>query len=578
VDEFPMLTAITFLPLVGALIIFFWPKASDAMTRQIALWTSVATFVLSLVMLVGFETDQAGMQWREHMDWLPDVGINYDMGVDGVSIWLVVLTTLVSAISIYASFGPINRRVREYFIAMLLLEVGMIGVFVALDLFLFYVFFELSLIPMALLIGVWGSVNRVYAAVKFFLYTLAGSLLMLVGIVATYQSYFEQTGIRTLNILELQQGNYGHDFQMWVFAAFLIAFAIKIPMWPVHTWLPDAHVEAPTAGSVILAGVLLKMGGYGLIRFNLSLFEEASRDYAPWIIAFSCIAIIYGAVVALPQPDMKKLIAYSSVSHMGFVTLGIFAFNMQGLYGAMIVMLSHGLVTSGLFLCVGVVYDRAHTRLISAFGGLATRMPIYASIFGVLMFASIGLPGLSGFVGEFLAVLGAFREYRWAGIIAFFVVIIAAWYMMWMYQRVLFGRAGEAPDPHDNSLTDDERAWLAENAHGHGHAVPAVSGASGDEDAPEENVHSEHVPDVHASEGFSVGGADHGAHDAAAHHVGDDEHGHALAMPDLNSRELWTLVPLVILTVVMGVYPQLFMDAMRATFEAILQSYGGNGI
>jgi len=573
-----MLTVLTFLPLAGALIIFFWPGASPAATRQIALWTSIAAFVLSLVMLAGFETNEAGMQWSEHMDWLPDVGINYDMGVDGVSVWLVVLTTLVSTVAIYASFDSINRRVREYFIAMLLLEVGMIGVFVALDLFLFYIFFELTLIPMALLIGVWGSANRVYAAVKFFLYTLAGSLLMLVGIVATYQAYYEETGIRTLNVLQLAQGDYGETFQMWVFAAFFIAFAIKIPMWPFHTWLPDAHVEAPTAGSVILAGVLLKMGGYGLIRFNLSLFEEASRNYAPWIIALSSIAIIYGAVVALPQPDMKKLIAYSSVSHMGFVTLGIFAFNMQGLYGAMIVMLSHGLVTSGLFLCVGVVYDRAHTRLISAFGGLSTRMPIYSTIFGVFMFASIGLPGLSGFVGEWLAVMGVFREYRWAGIIAFFVVILSAWYMMWMFQRVIFGRAaGEAPDPHDNSLTADERAMLAND--GHGHAVPAVSGASGSgDDEPEENLNSEHVPNVHARDGHSVGGLDHGAHGADAHHDGEDDHGRGFAMPDVNSRELVTLVPLLILTIVMGVYPQLFMDAMQATFEAIVQQYDGTGI
>jgi NADH-quinone oxidoreductase subunit M len=552
-----MLTTLTFLPLVGALIIFFWPKASPTATRQIALWTSIATFVLSLVMLVGFETGEAGMQWSEHMEWLPAVGINYDMGVDGVSVWLVVLTTLLSAISVYWSFGPIETRVREYFIAMLLLEVGMIGVFVSLDLFLFYVFFELSLIPMALLIGVWGSANRVYAAVKFFLYTLAGSLLMLVGIVATYQAYFEETGIRTLNVLELAKGNYGHDFQMWVFAAFFIAFAIKIPMWPVHTWLPDAHVEAPTAGSVILAGVLLKMGGYGLIRFNLTLFEDAARDYAPWIIAISCIAIIYGALVALPQPDMKKLIAYSSVSHMGFVTLGIFAFNMQGMYGAMIVMLSHGLVTSGLFLCVGVIYDRAHTRLISAFGGLATPMPIYATLFGVLMFASIGLPGLSGFVGEYLSVIGVFREYRWAGAISFFVVILSAWYMMWLFQRIVFGRRpGEAPDPGDNALTDEERAMLTDHGHGHGHghAMPAVSGGSVDE--PEEHLHSEHRPDA------------------------DDDHGHGLniPMPDLSGREMWTLVPLVILTVLMGVYPQLFMDLMTATFEAILQPFGGNGV
>lgn len=576
-DDFPVLSVMTYLPLVGALIIFFWAKASPQATRQIALWTSVATFVLSLVMLVGFDPDESGMQWREHADWLPGVGINYDLGVDGISVFLVILTTLISVIAIIASFGSIQTRVREYFIAMLLLEVGMIGVFVSLDLFLFYVFFELTLIPMALLIGIWGSENRVYAAIKFFLYTLAGSLLMLVGIVATYQAYFDETGIRTLNILELQQGNYGYTFQLWVFAAFFIAFAIKIPMWPFHTWLPDAHVEAPTAGSVILAAVLLKIGGYGLIRFNLSLFEQAAEAWAPWIMVLSSIAIIYGALVALPQPDMKKLIAYSSVSHMGFVTLGIFALNMQGLYGAMLVMLAHGLNTGMLFLCVGIVYERAHTRLISAFGGLATRMPVYSTIFGVAMFASLGLPGLSGFVGEFLATIGAFREYRWAGVIAMFGVILAAWYLMWMYQRVVFGRAaGELPDPHDGHLTDEERAMIASQGdHGHGHApIPAVSGGSGQDRGVtgDERAESEHIPLLHA-EGEESVYADHEADEHA-----NGERGHAFEMPDVNARELATLIPLVILTIVLGVYPQPFMEVMQNSLEAVLQPFGGAGI
>jgi len=578
VDDFPILSITAYLPLLGALIIFFWPGATPSQTRQVALWSSIAALFASIVMLAGFDRDKAGMQWNEHVTWLPDVGINYTLGVDGVSVFLIVLTTLLSTISILASFEPIQHRIREYFIALLLLEVGMIGVFMALDLFLFYIFFELTLIPMALLIGVWGSANRVYAAIKFFLYTLAGSLLMLVGIVATYQSYYDQTGIRSLNILDLQQGVYGHTFQLWVFAAFFIAFAIKIPMWPFHTWLPDAHVEAPTAGSVILAGVLLKMGGYGMIRFNLSLFEDAAKDYAPWIIAISVIAIIYGALVALPQPDMKKLIAYSSVSHMGFVTLGIFALNMQGLYGAMIVMLAHGLNTGALFLCVGVVYNRAHTRLISAFGGLATRMPIYSTLFCAFMFASIGLPGLSGFIGEFLAILGAFREYRWAAIISFSVVILSAWYMMWLFQRVVFGRAaGELPDPHDGALTDEDRAMLAAHGghghdHGHGHAVPAVSGGSGvNED--EENLASEHVPSVHEE------GHDSDSHAVDADH-GADTHagGHAYDMPDLNRNELLTLIPLVILTIALGVYPEPVMDYMKASLEAILVPFGSSGV
>jgi NADH-quinone oxidoreductase subunit M len=567
VDDFPILSLITYLPLIGALIIFFWARATPQMTRQIALWTSLATFAASLVMVFAFDRHEAGMQLREHMEWLPGVGINYDLGVDGVSVWLVLLTTLLTSIAIFASFDPVQRRVREYYIAILLLEVGMIGVFVALDLFLFYIFFELTLIPMALLIGIWGSANRVYAAVKFFLYTLAGSLLMLVAIVATYQAYFDQTGIRTLNVLELAQGNYGHTFQMWVFAAFFIAFAIKIPMWPFHTWLPDAHVEAPTAGSVILAGVLLKMGGYGLIRFNLSLYPDAARDWAPIIMVLSVIGIIYGALVALVQPDMKKLIAYSSVSHMGFVTLGIFAFNMQGLHGAMIVMLSHGIVTGALFLCVGVVYERAHTRLISAFGGLATRLPVYSAIFGVFMFASIGLPGLSSFVGEFLAILGAFREYRWAGIIAMSVVILSAWYMMLMFQRVVFQRAaGEPPDPHDGTL---QHGSHPDHGHGHGgHAVAAVSGGSGMGMPEEENLESEHVPRVHDDPDMG-----HGLHHGADTHVGDVPH-----WPDLTRKELATLVPLLILTFVMGIYPALFMDLMNASLELVLMPFGGAGI
>jgi len=573
VDDFPILSLITYLPLLGALVIFFWTSASPAMTRRIALWTSILTFIASLVMLVGFDTGKSGMQWTEHLTWLPSVGVNYDLGVDGISVWLVVLTTLLGMISILASFDPINRRVREYYIAMLLLEVGMIGVFLALDLFLFYIFFELSLIPMALLIGVWGSANRVYAAVKFFLYTLAGSLLMLVGIVATYQAYYEQTGERTLNVIKLASIDYGHNFQLWAFAAFFIAFAIKVPMWPFHTWLPDAHVEAPTAGSVILAGVLLKIGGYGLIRFNLSLFEYAARQYSPYIIAVSVVAAIYGALVALVQPDLKKLVAYSSVSHMAFVTMGIFALNMQGLYGAMIVMLAHGLNTGALFLCVGVVYERAHTRLISAFGGLATRMPIYANLFGVFMLASLGLPGLSGFVGEFLAMLGVFQKYRWAGATVMIVVVLAAWYLMWMFQRVIFMRAaGEPPDPHDGALTDAERAALppVQGGHAHGHAMPAVSGGAHDQGQEDEErtIHAEHVPRLAYDADAPL--VEQGPAEAAAHGVP--------MWPDLNRKELATLLPLLVLTIWMGVYPNWFMNYMKPTLEAVLQAFGSRGV
>lgn len=542
-DSIPILSLITYTPLVGVLVIFLWANISPDATRKVALVTSIITFLLSLAMLANFDTGTSEMQMSEHLTWLPRVGVNYDMGVDGLSVLLIVMTTLLSVLAILQSFGPINKRIREYFIALLLLETGMIGVFVAVDLFLFYIFWELVLVPMALLIGIWGSDNRVYAAVKFFIYTLAGSLLMLVGIVATYQAYYEETGIRTLNVLELAKGSYGANFQLWAFAVFFVAFAIKIPMWPFHTWLPDAHVEAPTAGSVLLAGVLLKMGGYALIRFNLSLFPDASRDWAPYIMVLSIIAVIYGALVALVQPDLKKLVAYSSVSHMAFVTMGIFAFNIQGMYGAMIVMLSHGFVTSALFLCVGVIYDRAHSRQITAFGGLATRMPIYASIFGVFMLASIGLPGLSNFVGEFLSILAAFSAYRWAGVIAMSVVIFSAWYMMWMFQRVVFERApGEPRDPGDNA------------------PLPAVSGASDD------------VPAADTSHAATPG----------EHHIMSDKEILAISdvpkWSDVSPRELATLVPLLILTVALGVWPQPFMDIMKLTLEAILVPFGSAGV
>jgi len=528
VDQIPILSLITYAPLAGALVLFLWPRATERAARWIALLGAGVSFVLSLALLAAFDRSATGMQFTEFIDWLPGLGIAYRLGVDGISAPLVVLTTLLSLISIIASWDPIKRRVREYYISLLLLETGMLGVFVSLDLFLFYIFWEVMLIPMALIIGIWGSANRVYAAVKFFLYTLAGSLLMLVGIVAVYQAYFEQTGVRTLNVLELAQGTYGQAFQMWAFAAFFLAFAIKIPMWPFHTWLPDAHVEAPTAGSVILAGILLKMGGYGFLRFNLPLFPDATRAWAPFIIVLSLIAIIYGALVALVQPDLKKLVAYSSVSHMGFVTLGIFALNAQGLYGAMIVMISHGLVTGALFLLVGVLYERAHTREISAFGGLHRSMPLAAAFWGLFAFASLGLPGLSGFVGEFLAILGGFRAYRWAGVIAMVVVILAAWYMLWMLQRIVMMRApGEPPDP------DDPELRLA-NAY----AVPPAAGGAG--------------PHEHAVD--------------------------PRTFPDLNWKEFATLAPLAVLTVWLGVYPGYVMRILQPAIEQVLSAFGRIGL
>ena len=545
-DSFPILSLIAYLPAIGALAIFLAPKASQETPRQIALGASIVSFLLSLIILFGLKHD-ATFQFTEHHVWLDDLGISYFMGVDGISTLLIVLTTLLSVIAIVWSYDTINVRRREYYIAMLLLETGMLGVFMALDLFIFYIFWELMLIPMALLIGIWGSANRVYAAIKFFIYTLFGSLLMLVGIVATYQNYYQQTNIRTLNILDLQNGDYGRDFQFWVFAAFLIAFAVKVPMFPFHTWLPDAHVQAPTAASVILASVMLKMGGYGLLRFNLPLFPEAAKDWTPIIIGLSVVGIIYGALVALVQPDIKKLIAYSSVSHMGFVTLGLFVGNLQGLDGAMMVMLAHGFNTGGLFLVVGVIYERAHTREISAFGGLASRIPRWAIYFGIFMFASIGLPGMSGFVGEFLVALGAWDYNRWVAALTFAVVIFAAWYMMWMFQRVVFGRAsGQEPDPADNALTPSERdevARLASHGHDHGHGgLAPVSGG-------------DHTHDAHAPS------------DSYPTHEGQVD---SSRWPDLTLKETITLLPLAALTIFFGIYPKPLFAIMEPSLQAIL--------
>ena len=519
-DNLPLLSLITYSPLVGAAILFLWGGASPRAARWIALLASSVSFLLSVVMLVAFDRDQSTLQFTETFDWLPELGIAYRLGVDGISAPLVGLTTLLTLIAVLASWDPIRHRVREYYITLLLLATGMLGVFVSLDLFLFYVFWEIVLIPMALIIGVWGSANRVYAAVKFFLYTLAGSLLMLVGIVALYQEYFRQTGIRTLDVLQLAQGQYSEAFQFWTFLAFFLAFAIKVPMWPFHTWLPDAHVEAPTAGSVILAGVLLKMGGYGFLRFNLPLFPDATRVWAPAIVVLSVIAILYGALMALVQQDFKKLVAYSSVSHMGFVTLGIFVLNQPGLSGAMVVMLSHGFVTSALFLIVGVLYERAHTRDLAAFGGLARTMPVFAAFFGLFALASLGLPGLSGFVGEFLALLGGFRAYRWAGVLGTIVVILAAWYMLRVYQRVALVRApGEPPDPDD----PERRLAVA-------HGLPPIAGGS---DGP----HA--YPDPRT-------------------------------FPDLTWREAVSLLPLALLTIWIGVYPLPLLEMLEPALAALL--------
>ncbi|EEX82285.1 NADH-quinone oxidoreductase subunit M, partial [Brucella abortus] len=393
--DWPILSTVTFLPLVGALLILLIKDDSEASRRNIrnvALLTTVFVFILSLVVWAGFDNSNPGFQMVEELDWMGS-GISYHMGVDGISVLFVVLSAFLMPFCILASWVSVEKRVKEYMIAFLILETLMIGVFCALDLFLFYVFFEASLIPMFIIIGVWGGKRRVYASLKFFLYTLLGSVLMLIAIMAMYW----QAG--TMNIVELLQYNFPASMQTWLWLAFFASFAVKMPMWPVHTWLPDAHVEAPTAGSVILAGILLKLGGYGFIRFSLPMFPLASADFAPFIFTLSVVAIIYTSLVAMVQEDMKKLIAYSSVAHMAYVTMGIFAANEQGLQGAIFQMLSHGIVSGALFLCVGVIYDRMHTREIAAFGGLVNNMPKYAVAFLIFTMANVGLPGTSGFIG-----------------------------------------------------------------------------------------------------------------------------------------------------------------------------------
>ncbi|HET7155887.1 MAG TPA: NADH-quinone oxidoreductase subunit M, partial [Hyphomicrobiaceae bacterium] len=400
--------------------------------RWIALYTTLFTFGVTLYIWAHFEKGASGFQFVEEMEWLGG-SIKYKMGVDGISVLFVVLTAFLMPLCIIASWESIETRVKEYMIAFLVLETLMIGVFCALDLVLFYLFFEGGLIPMFLIIGVWGGARRVYASFKFFLYTLLGSVLMLIAIMAMYWH------AGTTDIPTLLTHKFPADMQWWLWLAFFASFAVKMPMWPVHTWLPDAHVEAPTAGSVILAGILLKMGGYGFLRFSLPMFPVASQEFAPLVFTLSVVAIIYTSLVALAQEDVKKLIAYSSVAHMGFVTMGIFSFNVQGVDGAIFQMLSHGLVSAALFLCVGVVYDRIHTRQIDAYGGLVNRMPMYAFVFLVFSLANVGLPGTSGFVGEFLTLLGAFKANTWVAFLATFGVILSAAYALYLYRRMIFG-------------------------------------------------------------------------------------------------------------------------------------------
>ena len=434
--DFPILSLLTFLPLVGVFFILLirGDEARVALNaKRVALYTTIFNFILSLYLLFNFNGSSAEFQFSETVEWFPALGIQYRMGVDGISLFFVMLSTFLTPICILASWNSIKKRVKEYMIAFLILEMFMIGTFCALDAVLFYVFFEGVLIPMFIIIGVWGGPRRVYSAFKFFLYTLLGSVLMLIALLALYLH------AGTSDIPTLMDTAIDYNMQYWLFLAFFASFAVKMPMWPVHTWLPDAHVEAPTAGSVILAGVLLKMGGYGFLRFSLPMFPEATEYFAPMIMWLSVIAIIYTSLVALVQEDMKKLIAYSSVAHMGFVTLGIFSVTTQGLDGAVFQMLSHGIISAALFLCVGVVYDRLHTREISRYGGLVKNMPKYATVFMVLMLGSVGLPGTSGFVGEFLTLMGAFQVNTWVAAFATTGIVFGAAYMLVLYRRVIFG-------------------------------------------------------------------------------------------------------------------------------------------
>jgi NADH-quinone oxidoreductase subunit M len=460
--EIPSLVSwITFLPVgTGLLLVLGWALSRmlggeglpASLWRAIAFASSAVTFLLSLRLFARFDATEVGFQFVEHAPWIPDYGIHYHVGVDGISLLLIVLTTFLMPIVLAASWNDITKSVKSYVFFMLFLETGMLGAFVSLNLFQFYLFWELMLIPMYFIIGIWGGPRRVYAAVKFFLFTMFGSLLMLIAMLVVYYLHVQQTGMLTFDLVSppwsetsalldtvIPTEGIWWQTQFWLFAAFAIAFAIKVPMVPFHTWLPDAHVEAPTAGSVVLAGVLLKMGTYGFLRFSLPLFPEATHTFAPWIIALAVFGIIYGSLVAMVQSDIKKLVAYSSVAHLGFVMLGMFALNVQGLTGSVLQMVNHGLSTGALFLLVGMLYERRHTRQISEFGGVARPMPVFACFFGIVTMSSIGLPMLNGFVGEFLILLGAFLVYPWMAVIATSGVVLAAAYMLWMFRRVMFG-------------------------------------------------------------------------------------------------------------------------------------------
>ena len=486
--NFPILSIIIFLPLVGVLFILF--NSGDEIkvkktSFRVSLLTSLLVFIMSLFLWLQFDNTTKDFQFVENKKWIVDF-INYRVGVDGISILFVVLTAFITPICIVATYNSVTNRTKDFFIALLVMETMMLGVFCSLDLFIFYLFFEAGLIPMFLIVGIWGGIRRVYAAFKFFLYTLFGSVFMLVAIIFIYL----ETG--TTDIQTILSFNIDQKYQYWLWLGFFASFAVKTPMWPVHTWLPDAHVEAPTSGSVILAAILLKMAGYGFIRFSLGFFPIASAYFAPLIFALSIVAVIYTSLVALMQKDMKKLIAYSSVAHMGFVTIGIFAFNSQGIEGSIFQMISHGIVSAALFLCVGVVYDRMHTREISEYGGVVNTMPRYSVIFLVFILAGLGLPGTSGFVGEFLVLIGAFKANYLVAFFAATGVVLSACYSLWLYRRVIFG-----------AVANDNVKLLKE----------------------------------------------------------------------INKTELATLLPLVFLTILLGVFPNIILDTISVSVENVISVY-----
>jgi NADH-quinone oxidoreductase subunit M len=451
----PLLSTFLWLPIAGAIVLAFFPRAAYGAIKGFGLAVSLVTFVISLGVLRGWDDAQAGFQFVESADWIPQWGIRYALGIDGITLWLVLLTTFLTPIIFLSAWNAIKKHPKEYVISFLIMETAMIGAFLATDLLLFYIFFELMLLPMYLVIGVWGGANRIYAAVKFFLFTIAGSLLMLLAIIYLVFQNYHQSGLTpTFSIADLYGTPLTPAAQTLLFLAFTLAFAIKVPLFPLHTWLPDAHVEAPTGGSIILAGVMLKMGTYGFLRFVLPFFPEASMDWANVLIALAVIGIIYGALVAWVQPDMKKLVAYSSVSHLGFCVLGIFAMTRASIEGSILQMVNHGLSTGALFLLVGVIYERRHTRLLADYGGLARTMPVFATFFVIAVLSSVGLPGLNGFIGEFLILAGSFQTHPVAATIAASGVILAAIYLLWLVQKVFFG-----PVTNEENRNVPDMAW-----------------------------------------------------------------------------------------------------------------------